>query len=394
MEWIAALDLTLDKLSSNNNRILPYVNILILVLLILTSTVSSCFSHEEQPSVADFEVTNLTLSMKIATNLETLLSQSSDDLNAVILDEVQRAGKYSIVDLSSVQINELLVRSWPFLNKEFFFKANQDDLQLNLTNISIEFDEVREAEKNITIFVSAQIPVGSEYLTFGWAKKFGDLVLREQGSRENLYSGYLSTGETSPELPLSIRDQSSRSNQFFSYVVSGLYHIIPIGFDHILFIIGLFLVSNQLRSLIFQVSLFTFAHTITLGLASFEIISISSSVVEPIIAASIIYIGLENYFMRERNNYRNILIFVFGLLHGLGFAGVLTSLELTSEGILIPLLAFNIGVELGQILVLIFCFVGFGYWFADKIWYYSRVVRPISVILVLTGLFWLIERTI
>ena len=368
------------------------VNIFLLVIVISLFTISSCFSHEEQPSVADFEVTNLTLSMKITTNLETLLNESSNGLSAVISGEVERANKRSYLDLGSGEIKELLFRSWPVLTLEFFFKANQVDLQLYLKNVLIDFNEGAEAEKIVTIFVTAQIPKGSEYLTFGWSQKFGDLVIREQGDKEDLYSGYLSKGEISPKLPLTIENQLSRGAQFFSYVFSGLYHIIPVGFDHILFIVGLYLVSNQLRSLIFQVSLFTFAHTITLGLASLEIISVPSTIVEPIIAASIIYIGLENYLVRERNNYRSVLIFGFGLLHGLGFAGVLTSLELTNEGILFPLLAFNIGVEVGQIFVLIFCFISFGYWFRNKVWYYSRVVRPISGILALTGLFWLIER--
>lgn len=373
---------------------MSHVNIFILVILISGSLISSCFSHEEQPSVADFEVANLTLSMKIITNLETLLNDGSNGLSAVISGEVERANKGSYLDLSSGEIKELLFRSWPFLMPGIFFKANQVDLQLHLANVLIDFNEGAEAEKTVTIFVTSQIPAGSEYLTFGWSEKFGDLVIREQGDKESLYSGYLSKGEISPKLLLKVEGNLSHSAQFLSYIFSGLYHIIPVGFDHILFIVGLYLVSNQLRLLVLQVSLFTFAHTITLGLASFEIISVSSAIVEPIIALSIIYIGLENYFVRERNNYRNILIFGFGLLHGLGFAGVLTSLELTSEGIFLPLLAFNIGVELGQILVLIFCFISFGYWFRSKLWYYSRVVRPLSSLLVMTGLFWLIERIV
>ena len=157
--------------------------------------------------------------------------------------------------------------------------ANQERLQLQLENLLIELDE---DEKSVTIFVTAKIPVGSEYLTFGWSQKFGDLVIRELGESEGLYSGYLSRGEISPKIALKVGERSSRVAQFFSYMLSGVYHIVPIGFDHILFIIGLYLVSIHLRSLIFQVSLFTFAHTITLGLASFEIINVSSAIVEVI----------------------------------------------------------------------------------------------------------------
>ena len=341
--------------------------------------------------MADFEVIDLTLSMKIITNLETLLNGSSDDLRAVILAELDRADEGSYSDLGIDAIKELLLRGWPFLRAEFFFRANQERLQLHLENLLIELNG---DEKSVAIFVTAKIPADSEYLTFGWSQKFGDLVIRELGEREGLYSGYLSKGETSPKIPLKVGELSSRGSQFFSYMLSGVYHIVPIGFDHILFIIGLYLVSNHLRSLIFQVSLFTFAHTITLGLASFEIISVSAAIVEPIIAASIIYIGLENYFVREQNSSRGVVIFGFGLLHGLGFAGVLTSLELTNAGILFPLLAFNLGVEFGQFLVLFLCFISFGYWYRNKAWYHLRVVRPISIVLILTGSFWLIERIV
>ena len=109
------MNLTLTKLPSNNNQRLSYFNIFILVILILGSIVSSCFSHEEQPSVADFEVTNLTLSMKIMTNLEALLNESSNDLSAVISAEVKRANKRSYLDLGSGEIKELLLRSVPKL---------------------------------------------------------------------------------------------------------------------------------------------------------------------------------------------------------------------------------------------------------------------------------------
>ena len=143
-----------------------------------------------------------------------------------------------------------------------------------------------------------------------------------------------------------------------------------------------------------QVSIFTLSHSISLVLAVLGFINLPSFVIEPFIAASIIYVGLENYFFTEKKSYRGILIFAFGILHGLGFASILTSFKLSSSGIFLPLLGFNIGVEIGQILVLILCFFAFGYWFKEKIWYRARVVKPLSVILMLTGSFWLILRII
>ena len=134
------MNLTLNKFSLSINRCLRCVNIFILLVLIWGSLLSSCFSHEEQPSVADFEVMDLTLSMKITTNLETLLNESSDDLRAIISDEVERADESSYLDLEINATKDLLLRGWPFLNADFFFSANQESLQLQLENLLIELD--------------------------------------------------------------------------------------------------------------------------------------------------------------------------------------------------------------------------------------------------------------
>ena len=246
----------------------------------------------------------------------------------------------------------------------------------------------------VDIWIEAQIPDGSKYLTLGWDKKLGDLVIRQQGEEENPYSEYLSKGTISTKIYLSEEKLSSKTLVFLNYVISGIYHIVPLGYDHILFIVGLYLFSHQLSTLVVQVSVFTIAHSISLILASFGLINLPSSFVEPIIAASIIYIGLENYFVIGKSQYRALLIFGFGILHGLGFASVLNSLQLSKDGIVFPLVGFNIGVEIGQILILILCFSTFGYWFKARAWYRTRIVKPLSGVIILMGCYWFISRII
>ena len=127
------------------------------------------------------------------------------------------------------------------------------------------------------------------------------------------------------------------------YLWLGYTHILPQGLDHILFVIGLFLLSPRLKTLLLQVTAFTIAHSITLGLSMYGIVSLPPRVVEPLIALSIAYVAIENLLTRELKPWRVALVFTFGLLHGLGFAGVLRELGLPRAEFLTALLTFNAG---------------------------------------------------
>lgn len=182
---------------------------------------------------------------------------------------------------------------------------------------------------------------------------------------------------------------------FFSvmqrFIYLGFTHILPKGVDHILFVVGLYLLSHNWRTLLVQVTAFTVAHSITLALAIIGIVSIPAHIVEPIIALSIMFIAIENIFYQKTPSWRWIIVFVFGLVHGLGFAGVLSELGLP-EGRFIPaLIAFNIGVELGQLTVI--AIAGFvTVWFLKQKWYKNVIVIPVSGSIACIGLFWTIQR--
>jgi len=129
------------------------------------------------------------------------------------------------------------------------------------------------------------------------------------------------------------------------YVVLGYQHIVPKGLDHILFVLGLFLMSTRWRALLAQVTAFTVAHSITLGLAIYGALSLPSTVVEPLIAASIVYVAIENVLAKELHKSRIAVVFCFGLLHGLGFASALQAIGLPSGDIPLALIAFNVGLD-------------------------------------------------
>ncbi len=181
---------------------------------------------------------------------------------------------------------------------------------------------------------------------------------------------------------------------FEAYIPIGFDHILPKGLDHILFVLGLFLLAARLRPLLWQVTAFTAAHTITLALASLGWVSVPSGIVEPLIAASICYVALENVFMDHLSPWRPFVVFGFGLLHGLGFASVLGEFGLPQAEFIPALLGFNVGVELGQLTVIALAFLSVGIWFRSKPWYRARVTVPASLAIAAVGAFWLVQRVV
>jgi HupE / UreJ protein len=189
-------------------------------------------------------------------------------------------------------------------------------------------------------------------------------------------------------------ESMSKTDTAVLYIKLGYKHILPLGFDHILFVVSLFLLSAKLKPLLWQSLTFTIAHSITLGLAMYNVIKLPPSIVEPLIALSIMYVALENVFTNKLRKSRIAVVFLFGLIHGLGFAGALSSLGLPQNSYLTSLVMFNVGVELGQLTVILIAFLLVGKWFGNKPWYHQYIVIPLSLIIAAIALFWVIERTL
>lgn len=179
------------------------------------------------------------------------------------------------------------------------------------------------------------------------------------------------------------------------YLVLGFEHILPKGLDHILFVIGIFLLSPAWRPVLWQVTTFTIAHSITLGLTIYGIVSLSPAIVEPLIALSITYVAVENLFTSTLKPWRIALVFAFGLLHGMGFAGVLSELGLPRSEFFTALVTFNIGVEAGQLAVIALAFLAVGWWRRSEAGRYRRwVVVPASVLIAVCGAWWTVTRAL
>lgn len=187
---------------------------------------------------------------------------------------------------------------------------------------------------------------------------------------------------------------------FGLYVGIGIEHILPAGLDHILFVLALFLSSTRIRALVLQISTFTIAHTATLGLAAAGVISPPASVVEPLIAASIAFVAVENLVLSDMPRWRPAIVFLFGLVHGLGFAGFFGQLGLPPGQFWSGLIGFNVGVEIGQLSVVAVAFVvslvirralakrG------RETLYRTVVVKPLSLAIAATGIWWAVSRTL
>ena len=206
------------------------------------------------------------------------------------------------------------------------------------------------------------IPDGAGEISFFASRAFPPVRLTLKGADDRvLTSLLLKRGERSPPFPLEGEVRPlSQAQVLRRYVVLGFTHILPLGLDHILFVLGLFLFRVEFRSLLWQISSFTLAHTLTLGLGIYGMVSLPTRPVEALIALSIVYIAAENITVRQVGRARLLAIFLFGLLHGLGFAGVVIELGLPLGEKALALFSFNLGVELGQIAVLTGAFPGPG----------------------------------
>jgi HupE / UreJ protein len=248
-----------------------------------------------------------------------------------------------------------------------------------------------------TLRFQGPLPAGSR--TFNW-KEDGSLgrlgtyplILQIEGEESSVWQ-WLDAGATSPDFSLAkAAVPPTRSAVVRQYLTLGFTHIVPEGPDHILFVLGIFLLSRRLKPILQQVTAFTVAHTLTLALSIYGIVRLSPSIVEPLIALSIVFVAVENILVPELKPSRIALVFCFGLLHGLGFAGVLSEMGLPRSEFLTALLSFNLGVEGGQLAVISVAFLLVGLPFRSQVWYRQRVVVPVSCLIAAVGLYWSVQR--
>ena len=378
---------------------MSFIHKIFLVLFIYSLSLNSALSDVVKPALVEINVhTNGKVNIEIRASIEALLT----GINAQYKNtkDAPTADDYDV--LRAMPPDELEKQFNKFhqdMLDSLFLKTEAGKVFLSFTSVNIPEPGYTKVPRISIIRLSGQILPSTRELQWYYPARFGDNAVRvrqiDEANEQWHWSEWQWLRKDQASELFSMQEvfaKRSLTAVIGSYIVVGFEHIIPKGADHLLFILGIFLLSVRLKPLLWQVTMFTLAHTITLGLSMNGVISLPANIVEPLIALSIAYIGIENIVHKSLHKSRLVLVFLFGLLHGLGFAGVLADFGMPDEDFATALISFNVGVELAQLTVIAVAFAAVGFWFRHKHWYRKGIIIPGSVLISITGLLWTIQR--
>ncbi|WP_425038786.1 HupE/UreJ family protein [Primorskyibacter sp. S187A] len=360
------------------------------ICLAIVIWASGAIAHEVRPTVGDLSTSGGVVTLLLDLNVEAFVSGVDLDVAADTNSAPEAQAYDTLRALSSDALADRFAPVAERMAAEIGMSADGAALPLRVERVDIGPIGDIEALRDSTLILTADLERGTT-LEVTWPRGYGTLILR-QIDLEDGYAGYIDGGSTSGPISIASPTQFSAGSVLLSYIAVGFEHILPKGLDHILFVLGLFFLSLRMGALLWQVTAFTFAHSVTLALSVLGWVSLPGAVVEPIIAASIVYVAVENILSPKMTPWRPVVVFAFGLLHGLGFASVLGAFGLPEGQVVPALIGFNIGVELGQIAVIAMAFGLVVYWFGAKPWYRRAIAIPASVIIALIGAWWVVER--
>ena len=354
-----------------------------------------------KPALVEISVnTKGTYQVEIRASIEALLT----GINARYKNtrDAPKAAEYDV--LRALQAEDLQQAFKPFhsrFTREVKLLFDGQQVALTISHIDIPEPGYTKVPRISVIYLEGNIARSVKQVSWYYPSRYGDNAVRvrqvDEANEKWHWSDWQWLRKDEQSEPFSLTEVFTPrpvSSVITTYVIAGFDHIIPKGLDHILFILGIFLLSVKMRPLLWQVTMFTLAHSITLGLSMAGFISLPSRIVEPLIALSIAYIGVENIFARSLHKSRLLLVFCFGLLHGMGFASVLADFGMPDDAFMTALVSFNVGVEFGQLAVITLAFLTVGLWFSKKPWYRSVIVRPGSLVIAMVGLYWTWDRIV
>jgi len=348
--------------------------------------------HEIRPAVMTLNVEQGRYTVNVSLNIEALLVGVSPEHRDT--DESPNAGDYAQL---RALVPAALKQRWLKFEGDYLagvtIEADGQRVPLRVEAVDIPAVGDIKLARISRLRLAVEVPPTARALRFAYAPAFGSSVWRVPGAGGRLEALWLRDGRAGDPYVIGVGVRvATRAEVVARYTGLGFTHILPYGLDHILFVLGLFLLSVRWRPLLIQVTAFTVAHTITLALSVYGVLSLAPAIVEPLIAASIVYVAVENLATARLHAWRPVVVFGFGLLHGLGFAGVLEEIGLPRAEFLTGLLSFNVGVELGQLAVIAIAYLLVGHWFRHRPWYRARVVVPASALIAAVGGYWTMER--
>ncbi len=320
--------------------------------------------------------TNLTASLTVARgDVEALASVDADHDGRISQPELD--AKRALLEVVALDAFEMSVDGHALTPAKAWLELDSNDA----IRFQLLFPRPGTGKLNIRSSVISRLPRGHrQYIS---VRDEAQKVLAEQ---------ILDSAHDS--LPVQLAEApAAQPHSFGQFLLLGIEHIAT-GYDHIVFLLGLLIVGGSFRAVVKIITSFTLAHSVTLALAALDVIRLSSNIVEPLIAVSIMYVGIENIFRRDLER-RWMLAFGFGLVHGCGFASALRDLRIGEGGgsVVMPILSFNLGVELGQI-TLATIVLPIVWKLKKRSSFEPRYVPAFSLLIAGAGGYWLVERMI
>lgn len=372
-----------------NTRQTKVTRVLALAVLLSVADTRSVWAHDPGLSSA---------ALKIETDrLTAWLTLAPVDIGVLVPMDADHDGRVTAAEFDAVSdtLQRVAREAIEVRFDDQRVEARDARVRLEGDNIHIELTFPRPTAQSLSLRsgLVAKLPRGHrQYLTLQ-AEDGSTLEERLLDARQHTIHVAATTlsGATASETA-SETTAKRDSTTVGEFILLGIEHIL-VGYDHLLFLFALLVLGGGLWKVAGLITSFTVAHSLTLALATFDVVQLPAKIVEPLIALSIVYVGLENIF-RGRSDGRWRLTFAFGLVHGLGFASVLRELNITASGsALAPLLGFNLGVELGQVAIALVV-LPFVLRLASLPRFFPRFVTACSALVVCVGSYWLLERTL
>ena len=351
-------------------------------------------AHEIKPAIIEFNKVKNQINIVLKFNAEAFLA----NIDASVYKETinfSNSLKYSELRVLPREIlKEKVFESKDQIINAIFIKTSKKQLNLKLVEIDVLEEKNIEKVRFTKVYLKTENKFIETPITFSTKKIFGPLIFKNFSNidkdTDKPQSQWLKPGNQTSELGI-LKVKTNTTNFSILGIWNGILQLILYGFDHILFILGLFFFSHKLKPLLIQVTTFTIAHSVTLISGGLGYVTISPLTIEVIIAASIIWVGFENLFRKNIQVSRIGVIFIFGLIHGLGFASMFKLKGLEGTDYYLNLLSFNIGIELGQLITLLPLIILIPL-FNRLSWYRILIAMPASIIIALFGIEMFIDR--
>lgn len=387
------------------NKSFFYTIILFFSTLMATFMSAQALADIVKPALVEISVkTDGTYQIEIRASIEALLT----GINARYKNTKDSPNAQAYDDLRVLAPEQLRQAFRPF-EKEFLQQVklviDGQQAEPHISKVTIPEPGYVKVPRTSLIIVTGEIATSAQSLSWYYPARFGDNAVRvrqvDEVNEKWHWSSWQWLKNDEISQPFSLTEVFTQQTTFevvSTYIVSGFEHILPKGLDHILFILGIFLLSSRIRPLLWQVTMFTIAHTITLGLSMNGFIELPANIVEPLIALSIAFIAIENILTPRLHKSRLFIVFIFGLLHGMGFASVLSDFGMPENDFATALISFNVGVEIAQVAIILLAYLLLARWFrqqlANEQQYRRIVVIPGSLFIAIIGLYWTYDRIV